>query len=431
MVASDAAKPQVPMPKLPKGQSGRADKPDPDRQKAQAERLRNLPVNQWTALANPARTAPTRTWGSASIDTDRGLILYWGGGHCGYGGSDVDAYDIDQHTWRSSSDAPEYPHRQWNLGVRLAGVTFDGNPWTVHGRKVYAYDSTSRKMVMVRPIQLTTGYVPEKLRDFPGEPRAREGAKVQPPTSYNKYATWLFDPDTGRFDIVGPAPVGLDTLVTTRHGVMGVDVDWPARDNDAGYNRPWSPEQPPEDKGLFAFDSAKKTWQRLGGLGDKKQPAPQNLYELTSLAYDSQRDQVLLHGGGSKRDELWAFDLKTNEWKDLKPKVVAPAGAAPPRCNRESVYIPSQDVMLTYGPGPENRSGPALWAYKVGDNAWYRVEAAAPPGIDPVLAGGQNRALVYDPRRDVVLLVLGTRGDQGKAQVFALRYRHDQAKFMK
>jgi hypothetical protein len=283
-------------------------------------------------------------------------------------------------------------------------------------------------MINVRPIPLMTGYVPEKLRDFPGEPRPHQGAKVVPPSSYNKYATFTFDPDSGRHDIVGPAFVGLDQLLTTKHGVMGVNVDWPDRDDDAGYNRRWSPDQPPEDKALFAFDSAKKTWKRLG---DAKQASPQNLYEQTSLAYDSQRDQVLLHGGGGKRDELWSFDLKSNQWKNLQPKVAGPAGAAPPVCNRESVYIPGQDVMLTYGPGPDKRNIPALWVYRPGENAWYRVDVPLPPGIDAGLAAGQNRALVYDPKRDLVLMVLGTGGDKGKTAVFAMRYRHDQAKFVK
>jgi hypothetical protein len=36
--------------------------------------------------------------------------------------------------------------------------------------------------------------------------------------------------------------------------------------------------------------------------------------------------------------------------------------------------------------------------------------------------------MVYDARHDVVLLVLGERGDMGKASVFALRYRHQTAR---
>ena len=82
--------------------------------------------------------------------------------------------------------------------MRLAGVTFGGNPWTEHGRRVYAYDPTCRKMICVRPILLTTGYQPEALRDFPGEPGPHVDAQVKPPTSYNKFVTWSFDPESGQ-----------------------------------------------------------------------------------------------------------------------------------------------------------------------------------------------------------------------------------------
>jgi hypothetical protein len=412
-----------PMPKRPAGESGRGSKPDPQRQKAQAERLRNLPANQWVALADPGRVAPVRSWGSAAFDSDRGRILYWGGGHCSYGGSEVDAYDVAAHTWVSSEEAPEYPHLLWARGVRLAGVTFGGNPWTEHGRRVYAYDPTSRKLLAVRSILLTTGYEPARLRDFPGEPRARVDAKVKPPTTYSKYATWSFDPDSGRWDLIAPAPVGLDTLVTTKHGVLGVNVDWPTRLNDAGYLLPWSPDQPEKDNAVYLFDSDKRSWKRLG----ERQPSPQNLYEMTSLAHDSKRDRLLLHGGGKDRDELWAFNLKTHRWQNLRPKVSAPAGAAPPVCNREAVYLPEQDVLLTYGPAPGKERLPALWTYRGEENAWYRIVLDSPPGIEPRSAGGQNRALVYDSSRDLVFLVVAAN-DRAEARVYALRYRHEQAK---
>ena len=49
------------------------------RRAAQAKRLADIPFNQWTHLANPGRIAPTRSWGSATFDSDRSLILYWGG----------------------------------------------------------------------------------------------------------------------------------------------------------------------------------------------------------------------------------------------------------------------------------------------------------------------------------------------------------------
>ena len=425
VVLPDRPEPQQAMPKRPAGESGRERQPDPERQKAQAERLRNLPVNQWVPLAAPGRAAPVRSWGSATFDSDRGRILYWGGGHCGYGGSEVDAYDVAAHAWVSSAEAPEYPHRLWARGVRLAGVTFAGNPWTEHGRRVYAYDPASRKMLAVRPILLTTGYEPACLRDFLGEPRARLDAKVKPPTAYSKYVTWSFEPDSGRWAVLAPAPVGLDTLVTTPHGVLGVNVDWPTRLNDAGYLLPWSPDQPEKDNAVYLFEAGQRSWKRLG----ERQPSPQNLYEMTSLAHDSKRDRLLLHGSGQERDELWAFDLKTHRWQNLRPKVAAPAGAAPPVCNREAVYLPGQDVLLTYGPAPGQERQPALWAYRGGENAWYRIALDPPPGIEPRAAAGQNRALVYDPSRDLVLLVVAAN-DRAEARVYALRYRHDRARLV-
>jgi hypothetical protein len=204
-----------------------------------------------------------------------------------------------------------------------------------------------------------------------------------------------------------------------------VNVDWPSRLNDAGYNRPWSASQPPEDTAIYLFDALRKQWQRLS----QGQPAPQNLYEMTSLAYDSKRDSVILHGAGPKRDELWVFDVPSRRWKNMNPRVVAPDGGAPPVCTREGVYIPAEDVFLIYGPAPEDRTLPALWAYKVSENVWRRVDIPPVSGIETQRRASQNRAMVYDPKRNLVLLVLGTGGDAGQAFVYALRYRHASARF--
>jgi hypothetical protein len=396
------------------------------RREQQAKRLSSLPVNQWTLLSDPGRTAPARTWGSATFDSARGLILYWGGGHCGYGGSDVDAYDVAAHTWRAADAAPEYPERSWDMGVKLAGVTFQGNPWMEHGRKIYAFDPVSGRMIMVRPIRLTTGYDPAPLARFPAWRGTASDALVTTPSSYVRYATWSYDSATARWEIVGPAPVGLDTLVTTKRGVMGVNVHWSTRLNDAGYLLPWSPRKPPADNALYLFRSDLKRWERLSGAG----PSPQNLYEMTSLAYDSQRDRVILHGAGQRQDELWTFDLKTSTWTSAKPRVATPEGAAPPVCAREAVYLPGQDVMVTYGPSPEDRTRGAVWVYRPGENAWRRADIPQVTGIEPARRASQNRALVYDPKRDLVLLVLGEGGDAGLTQVYALRYSHAQATFI-
>ena len=351
--------------------------------------------NQWVNLTDPTRTRPARTWGSATFDSARSLILYWGGGHCGYESNDVDAFDVETQSWRPPLGEAEHPERTWERGARLAGVTFGGAPFTEHGRRIYAFDPLSRKMILVRPVRLTTGYDPEPLRAFPARRAAPHDALLSTPSSYTRYATWSWDPDTGRWDLLGPAPAGLDTLVTTRHGVMGVNVEWPSRLNDAGYQLPPGTTH---DTAIFLFDAARRAWTRLSDLG----PSPQNLYEMTALAYDPQRDQVLLHGAGPRRDQLWAFEIAARRWRRLQPS------GEPPPASREAVYIAGQNVLLLYGS--------SLWAYGLLDYTWRRVDAAPPADA------GQNRAMVYDPARDLVFLILGARGDRGQASVYAMRY---------
>ncbi|HSB17877.1 MAG TPA: hypothetical protein VLE22_25735, partial [Bryobacteraceae bacterium] len=127
------------------------------------------------------------------------------------------------------------------------------------------------------------------------------------------------------------------------------------------------------------------------------------------------------------RDQLWIFNLKTRRWENMEPKVLAPAGAQPPVCTRESVYLPGDDVVLIYGPSRTERTKPALWEYNVAENSWRLVEIPPMTEVEPRQRASQNRAMVYDPKRDLVLLVLGSRGDAGPAEVFAMRYRRSQA----
>jgi hypothetical protein len=195
---------------------------------------------------------------------------------------------------------------------------------------------------------------------------------------------------------------------------------WP-RCQPERYHLPWDPAGPEKDNTVYLLEPGGKSWKRLG----PPQPSPQNLYEMTTLAFDSKRDRLLLHGGGKRRDELWAFALKTGRWRNLAPAVTSPGGAAPPVCNREAVYLPAQDVLLTYGPDHGEGSGPALWTYRPTENVWRQVAITPPPGIDVRAAAGQNRGMVYDAARDLVLLVLGAR-DKGDTLVYALRYRDDR-----
>jgi hypothetical protein len=180
---------------------------------------------------------------------------------------------------------------------------------------------------------------------------------------------------------------------------MGINVDWPGRLNDVGYQLPWRAGSNVRDTSVHLFSAARKQWTRL----DRTQPSPQNLYEMTALAYDTKRDRLILHGAGARRNELWTFDFATRRWKNMQP-----AGDSPP-CAREAVYLPRQDWFVTLGSGRD----PSMWSWSPVENVWKRLPVAAP-------GSGQNRAMVYDPKRDLMLLVSGAT-DSSEAAVHALR----------
>ena len=177
------------------------------------------------------------------------------------------------------------------------------------------------------------------------------------------------------------------------------------------------------DNSVYLLDVAGRKWKKLSKTG----PRPRNLYETTALVYDSRRDHLILHGGGPQRDELWRFRLSrgTGMWEKIEPQFAPGTGGKSPVCRREAVYLPGDDVMLTASGAGENRG---LYAFHVGENRWYKTTVLPPPGKGPNDIVGQNRAWTYDPKHNLVLMVLGDRGGDGaNAEVFALRYDHGAA----
>jgi len=399
------------------------DQPEPAYRRARLEFIKKMPENRWVMLSDRARrVAPLRTWGSSAFDTKRGRIIYWGGGHCGYGGNDYDFYDVEANTWHTSPGIAEYPERAWDKGVNPAGVTFGGAPWIRHGRKVYAYDALSDKIINTKYIGLTAGYEPECLKDI--EPRSPDFGSGENFTrsGYLKWVTWTFDPVTEQWELLCSGRPGLDLTVSTPRGVMAVNHNWGAVNRKDGPDMVLFNGMKVKENAVFLLDVAGRSWKKLTRTG----PWPQNLYELTALAYDTRRDRVILHGGGPERTELWIFNPETGLWRKMDPAVKGGGGA--PVCRREGVYIRSEDVFFTCGYAPGSSDNPAVYAYRVAENAWYRVEIPPPEGCEPWSIAQQNRSITYDPGHNLVLMVLGEKtGDLADAVVYGMRYNHAKA----
>jgi len=73
-----------------------------------------------------------------------------------------------------------------------------------------------------------------------------------------------------------------------------------------------------------------------------------------------------------------------------------------------------------YPAGDEENAGG--YVYRVAENAWHRLDLSPPPDREMKEMVGQNRAMTYDPERDLVLMVLGKQsgGNLGQAAVYAL-----------
>ena len=98
-------------------------------------------------------------------------------------------------------------------------------------------------------------------------------------------------------------------------------------------------------------------------------------------------------------------------------------GGAPPVCAREGVYIEREDVFLISRSPAAGSARPDLWAYRADGNTWYRQAVTVAGDAVPARWSHQSSALVYDRARDLLMLVLGSGGDAGRAVVWALRYR--------
>lgn len=401
--------------------------PNKDRRDAQVNRLSSLPDNQWVLQSGPERIAPLRTWGTCSFDTDKGRIIYWGGGHCGYGGSGYDLYDVEQNTWLPSPLIAEYPERAWDMGINPAGITFSGAPWMRHSRKIYAYDPISKLIINMKTIVLTAGYEPDCLRDYmPRNPDFGSGENFTQ-SGYIKWVTWGYNPENEEWGIICSGIPGMDLTVTTPHGVMAVDYNWGALTSKERPDIVTFNGKQVVENAVYLLDVAGRTWKKLSTTG----PWPQNLTENTNLVYDSKRDHLILHGGGARGNEIWIFEIDTGRWIKKNPVMALSRRRNSPVCRREGVYIPPEDTYFTLGYEPDKRDDPGVYVYRVSENAWYRVNIPPPVGRYMKNIVRPNLSITYDSIYNLVMMLIGEipYSNLCSTQVYALRYNHKNADY--
>ncbi len=354
--------------------------PKPDIE-AHEKFLADLPVNQFVD-AKPPGLLIAKTWSGATIDTDRGVVVYTGGGHSGYSGNDVANYDVAANRWTQDAP-PRFPPYLESTNSAVYGYSYDARPWSQHTYLWYGYDPTVKKVVYCARQGINDGSQ-VLLGDDPSK------AFIYRQAEHGQWI-WVYDPVTRKLS----APC------------FG-----------RPFGNPWSLSLLGTPKGLFAsagdtlYKAAvageKVTWTELPG----KMPAAKKKgynYEWMPLAHDSKRDRLIHLMGDNESVEVHARPIGGDAWAEV-------ATTGPAAIGREAMYLPKQDVLLLL-------ARDRLFALDLASNTWRELDVAMPKG-----AYGTEAAMVYDPVHDVSVLLLPS-GFSGALQTMLFRYDPKTAKY--
>jgi hypothetical protein len=325
-------------------------------------RLKALPVNTWVDMKPPQTLMLDRDWGTAVLDTDRDMILYWSGGHCAHGGTDVPHYHLSCNRWEMPNPI-EYPLGSLQANTLYpVGRNFNLRPWMVgHTYRSYGYDPVLKKMV------------------FTGRPSIY-GKGVE----HQDHNFYIYDPDVADWTTRALKPKEMsytDSFFTLTHCAtpQGSFV--------------WT-----KDGKLFRLDAAGTAFAEVKLSGDA---LPGASCDGACLVLDAKRNRLLgirttPGKDGYKFDgEVYAVDLKSFEVKALNP--AGKAGVAGMGFTREADYDVANDLMLVATPLPGNKDHLAV--YDCASNRW---SSAAFGGPNPAAGGygyNVNLGLSYDARR--------------------------------
>jgi len=148
----------------------------------------------------------------------------------------------------------------------------------------------------------------------------------------------------------------------------------------------------------WAFDLARNRWQMMSP--ESSPPA----MSAHAMAYDSESDRVILHGGGGifemerledyVLNQTWAYDFNNNKWMRMSD--------GPPRLGHRMAYDAESDRIVMFS-GACFRDGrfqdvQETWVYDFNSDTWTEMKPDRSP------AARHYYGLVYDTESDRVIL---------------------------
>jgi hypothetical protein len=158
-------------------------------------------------------------------------------------------------------------------------------------------------------------------------------------------------------------------------------------------------------EGTVVYDPHTNTWTRM-------KPAKEPPFRSAgNMVYDSAHKLHILFGSQFTDDpHTWAYDLRKNEWRDLKTPILPPtnendAVLAYDLLNKVVIAV----VKVTEGKHEDAKHHLQTWAYDADRNTWTKMN----PPQEPDLSGNRSRVLAYAPELGLTILENRTRSKPG------------------
>lgn len=152
------------------------------------------------------------------------------------------------------------------------------------------------------------------------------------------------------------------------------------------------------NEGTVVYDPFANTWTRMN---PPLEPAGRS---SGNLAYDAEHKLHILFGTQFANDQhTWAYDLRKNAWRDLKPKTMPPTDKndAVLAYDVHNKVIVCNVNVFDKAVDKENVAGHyETWTFDVGKNEWKKMN----PPQEPQGWGSRRRIMAYIPDQNVTLM---------------------------
>jgi hypothetical protein len=361
--------------------------PKPSQRWVLQERNERSPVKEITSKEPAFREYTSPAYGD-------GKIFYFGGGHSGYFGNDMEVYDPLANVWRQMYRPhcpPPDDSTYYSGGSERSYVdpkTGAKEPYVLHGYARTGFDKGLG-------LYVSTTVFPE---------------------------TAAQDPETGQWK-----------LLSQTFGLAGFDVKanrWQllAAMPDALKSGETSLSYDPQLGGMLGFSSGgvflfkDRKWTRLGDAN-----VPMSASGGAAATYLPQQKShliaVLGHGGKDEEGALVIYDVARKAGRridsmpeELRQRIGRGTGAF----NLIHAYDAANDKVIVMSANSDLR--PEVWTFDVAANHWEKLPASdSAPKLHSVFEPGVGRApMVYDPVHEVFFLLIRK---ESQIQTWAYRYR--------